>query len=58
MEFKGNNFIPFELGKDSLVETAINEIGPLLVDETDLLSPISPVKSIRYSGAKQVQLQT
>ena len=41
VKFEGNDFIPFELGKNSLVEAAINEIGPLLVEETDF--PISPL---------------
>ena len=35
--------LTFELGKNPLVEAAINEIGPLLVEETDLPTPISPV---------------
>ena len=56
--FEGNDFTPFELGKNSLVETAINEIGPLLVEETDLPTSISPVVHNQSDFARQpVQFQ-
>ena len=53
VKFEGNDFTPFELGKNSLVEAAINEIGPLLVEETDLLTLISPVVQNQSNFARK-----